>query len=488
MRETAGLPTSGRFFAFQLVSSGLDMPMKAALAMFGIAWALLPAAALTHEIPAAAIQIPAQFDQASHTATDSSDYGDEWWKLFKHPELDALMERVHADNTSIQQAAARLASARAMARLDATTQRPQIGLDASASHASGPLINDAGSSGSLFAARLAVSWEADLLGKLSGQHAAGRLDAAAAEAMLRDTRLLVEAETASAYFRQTYLQQVKVETDRIAALRHVREQIAESRLRSGLGQKSDLDQLRQNSLNSAAAAAEMARQLAVTHDLLGFLVSETDVSFSHGQHLPDAPMVPSDLPSAVLMRRPDVQAAVDRLQAADKRLQSTRRNWLPGFSLTASGGAASPSIGQILSSSARDFGLGLLFSIPLLDGGRHKAQVAGGLAELDLAKAQYRASLLAALREVNDALARVAAQSQQLQLARESLGLHQDAGNIIASRAAHGTASRAELLETELASSEAKLKSLDLQYQRLAAIIDLVKALGGGWAAASSEP
>ena len=109
-----------------------------------------------------------------------------WWGIFADRELDHLIDRMHAGNTTLPQAFARLAAARAQARLDTSAMAPMVGLDASASHASGPLINAAGGSGSLFTTRATVSWEADLFGKASALRQASRLEAKAAEALLAD--------------------------------------------------------------------------------------------------------------------------------------------------------------------------------------------------------------------------------------------------------------------------------------------------------------
>jgi multidrug efflux system outer membrane protein len=428
------------------------------------------------------ITVPASF-AGSTAAPATSQFCSSWWQAFGDPQLDALIARMHAGNTTIQQSAARLAAARAQAHLGAASRSPQIGFDATASHASGPIINDAGGSGSLYTARLSVSWEADLLGRLSGQRKAERLDAKAAEAMLRDTNLLMEAETARAYFETVYLQQAEASAIRQAALWQEREAIAADRARHGFAPQIDIGQLRQRSIASAAEAAELSRQLAEARGALGFLVGEPAPLTAASRELPSAPEVPAGLPSQVLARRPDVDAAASRLEAADSRLQSARRSWLPMFSLTASGGGASPSLGQILSASARDFGAGLLFSLPLFDGGRHKAQVAGSKAERALAESQYREAMLAALREVNDALAAVEASGKQVQLANESLTLGESEAEIQTRRAAIGTVSRAQLLESELAESRKRQEALGARYADLVAAIDLIKAIGGGWSA-----
>ncbi len=411
----------------------------------------------------------------------------DWWRVFADPELDGLIARMHAGNTTILQSAARLAAARAQAHLGAAAGTPRIDLTGGASDASGPLINDAGGNGSLYTARVSVSWEVDLLGRLAGRQKAELLDAKAAEAMLRDAQLLMEAETARSYFETVYLQQAEASAAQQAALWQEREAIAAERARHGFAPEIDLSQLRQRSIVSAAEAAEISRQLAAARATLAFLVGESEPLTTGVTGLPAAPEVPSRLPSEVLARRFDIDAAASRVVAADSRLKSARRSWLPSFSLTASGGTASPTLGQILSASARDFGVGLLFSLPLFDGGRHKALVAGSEAERNLAQAQYRETVLGALREVNDALAAVDASGKQMLMADERQALGQREATIQQRRAGIGSISRAQLLESQIAASRQRQEALSAHFVRLVAAIDLIRAIGGGWAASSGR-
>ncbi len=446
--------------------------------------------ATARDIPQADFQPPARFVAAPATPETASTMpapSGAWWKLYGDPALNALIERMHAHNTTISQAAARLSAARARARLGTASQAPFIGADASASQAGGPLINKAGGSGALYTGSVSISWEADLLGRFSGDRAAERLDAKASEALLRNTRLLMEAETTRAYFSVSHLQKSLAEARQSASLWHERELIAAARMRNGLIQKNDLGEIRRSSLAAADSVAALERDINDAQNRLALLVGQTEPVNLATAELPAAPALPAGLPSEVLQRRPDVEAAIAHLEAADQHLKSTRRSWFPVFSLTASGGVAAPSLGQILSSSAQNFGLGLLFSIPLLDGGRHKARVAESGAGLDLAKAQYRETMLASLREVNDALGAVTAADQQSRLAEEDLGIGAAKAETLGRMATNGTASRAQTVEAQLELIKLRQKKQELDYRKLIASVDLIKAIGGAWAPRSIQ-
>jgi len=229
----------------------------------------------------------------------------------------------------------------------------------------------------------------------------------------------------------------------------------------------------------------MATRLAQARDSalrrLGFLLGETAPPALEPGTLAVVPDIPAGLPADMLARRPDVTAAIARLEASDSRLHAARKSWLPSFALTASGGAASPSLGQLLASSARDFGLSALLSLPLFDGGRRKAAIAGRKAEVELAAAHYRESVLVSLREVNDRLGAVRALSTGLDLSRDRLAQSEENRRIAGNRTASGLSSRASILEAVQQTSGLRFEVLDAEKSRLCGMVDLIKALGGGW-------
>lgn len=451
--------------------------IKAILGPAAVACASIAAA---REAPLPDIPVPATFDYASPVGT-SPMAGEGWWKVFADPQLDTLMARMHAGNIGIAQAAARLDAARAQARLGKASQMPELGLTASASHAGGPLINEAGTSGSLFTARASISWEADLLGRLSSERKAERLDAKAAEALLAGTRLLMEAEIAHAVFQARHLAMATVEAQRRSTLFDELAAISANGLNLGLTDRAAANRAIQQRDAARRAVVDLALERDDASRRIAFLLGETAMPALDTGELPAAPMVPAGLPGEMLARRPDVAAAILRVEAADSRLRAARKSWLPNFSLTASGGAASPSLGQILASSARDFGLSALLSLPIFDGGRRRAAIGGRRAELDLAAAQYRERVLVSVREVNDSLGAMQARSIGLDLARDRLALGQANRAIAASRAEQGLTSRSSAIAAELALSDLRIQALAAHHAQVASSIDLIEALGGGW-------
>lgn len=443
------------------------------------------AAAGDRSSPIPEIALPRQFERGDPAPTPVPRAGSTaWWAVYDDLELDALITRLHAGNAGIAKASARLAAARAEVRSGVAAQRPAIGIDGSATHAGGPLVNAAGDSGGLFAARVAVGWELDVLGRLAGDRAAERRDVDAAAALLADVTLLMEAEVARAWYTQGALLTASIEAERAVTLQADALGIVRSRHQAGFVSRDRLD-AEERRLD---AARDRALELALARDSarrqLGFLLGETGaVEIVGGRDFAAAavPTIPAGLPADVLGRRPDIAAARHRLVAADERLRSARKGWLPVLGLTASGGGASPSLGQLFSNTAGSFGLGALLSIPLLDFGRQKARVARGNAERDLAEAAYRERVVAALRDVNDRLqqnetcrARLASAVSAQQAGEEKLARSRV-------RAASGTISRFDELETQLVVADLKIARARVLGDCLTASVDLQQAIGGGW-------
>jgi len=400
--------------------------------------------------------------------------------------LDRLVEDVLASNTTIVQARARLNAVRADARLAAADSAPQLGVEGGVSQAGGPLINAAGGSGSLFTARASLSWEVDISGRLSSERFAARLDAAAAEAMLRYTRMLIAVDAVQCYWRAQFLAAAaELASERVALGERQLDRIRR-RQAHGLAASDELFAAASDLAKARGEFVEIERQRKLSQHELQFLAGTSEPIALVPAGLTNPPEVPSGLPSTMLAQRPDIAAAEAEFQAADKRLAAARKSWLPSFSLTASGGAASPSLGQILASTAQSFGLNLLFGLPLFDGGRHKALVGRSRAELDLAAARYGERVLGALREVNDALANVSAARHVYELASEEALNSQNLYASALAGAKNGLQSEVAVERRKIAAIDGREALLAANFARYDAALQVIRSLGGGWAASTN--
>jgi len=463
------------------------LPLAAALVLAGCATAL-PTLPSPVEAPPQFKEQARQTEQWTTAQPAEAQSRGTWWKSFKDPVLDQLVERAVAGNTGIQEAAARLAQARALVRSAQAARAPQIGVGASADRGAG--ANTAGGStpATLLQTGLSLSYEPDLFGRLSRAQDAAALDAQSREALLQSTRLLVQAEVA-----QTYLALRATDTER-ALIQDTATAYADTlrltQRRFEAGDVAELDVIRIETELAATEADVFAldRSRAELEHSLAVLLGEPVASFALTPDMAvrTLPVIPAGVPATVLSRRPDVAAAQASLLAAQARVGVAQAAWFPSVSLTGAAGFASPELGDLFKWSARAWGVGALLSMPLFDGGRREAGVQGSQAQFDAAAASYRGQVLNALREVEDQLSALRLLQQQSLAQGRAVSASQRASAISETRYRNGLVSQLELLDARRNELLNRRQAQRVEAAQQQATVRLVRALGGGWDNAST--
>ncbi|HXZ47577.1 MAG TPA: efflux transporter outer membrane subunit [Usitatibacter sp.] len=408
-----------------------------------------------------------------------------WWSAFHDPVLDGLVERADRGNGSIRVAAARLAQSRALL-LQADAERlPQLDAGASVQRGDGLTVTNlpAGHALTLYTLGASVSWEADLFGKLRRAAEAAALDAHASEALLADTRLVIEADVAQSYLALRSLDEERRLVRATAETYRGTLELTERRYRAG--DVAELDVARATTQVAATEADALAldRRRAQLEHAIAVLVGEGPSTFSIAEAPWSAtlPAIPAGLPAEVLARRPDVAAAQATMLAAQARVGVAKAAWFPDIVLTGAGGVASPQLSDLLRYSARAWSLGALASLPIFDGGRREAGVRFASGEMDAAVAQYRDRVLVAFRDVEDQLSALRLLQEQAEAEERAVRAAARATTLSDRRWREGLVSQLELLDaqrSELADRRAAVEVKSAQYQ---ATVGLVRALGGGW-------
>ncbi len=463
--------------------STFTRPLRTALLPL-VAALVLAGCASTADV-ATGITAPAQFKESAVSAAQVAPVqaAGEWWRAFDDPVLDALVERAAVGNTSIQQAAARLAEARALARSVDADRSVQVGLGAGASRQAGIDRNLSNKPSTLLNAGASISYELDLFGKLSGASNAARLDAQSRESLLQSARLLVQAETA-----QTYLSLRALDAERGL----VREQVEaygdtlrliERRVRAGDLAELDLARVQTELAATESEALALDRQRALLEHALAVLTGDVASGFGlgAGEWSTALPTIPAGVPSTVLERRPDVVAAQKTVQAAKARVGAAEAAWFPSIALTGGGGFASPELSDLFKWSARSWGIGALLSLPILDGGRREAGVQGASAQLDGALASYREQVLVAFREVEDQLASLRLLQAQSEVQARAVASARRATLLSDSRYRNGYVSQLDLLDARRSELRNRRQALQVKSAQYQATVGLIRALGGGW-------
>ncbi len=406
----------------------------------------------------------------------------QWWAIFSDPALDTLIVRAQKSNSNIQEAAARLSQARAQLRGARAAQLPQVAIGGNASRQTGPLINAAGGGGTLLSLGASLSYEVDVLGRLSKTKKAARLDADAADKLVQSARLMVEADTAQAYYEIRTIDEERALLTNAIASEERALAIVEARIRNGFAAELEQSRARGQLATLLSERLALDRRRAEVEHSLSFLMGEAPSALNIGSTALSAPpSIPADIPSAVLARRPDVAAADKKLGAATLRVGVAKTSWLPQLSLTTSRGYASSSLGTLLQSATQNFGINFLLSLPFLDGGRRAAAIKSANADVDLAAAEYRTQILTALRDVEDQLSAVRLLGDQASALGEAGVANARARVITQARFDNGLISQLELIEASRTQLEGARDAVQNKFARYVATIALVRALGGGW-------
>ena len=460
------------------------LTLTAALVLAGCATALPPLPASVPTPPQFKEQ-PRQNEHWTIAQPAEAQARGAWWKAFNDPVLDDLAERAAAGNTSIHEAAARLAQARSLVRGAQADRLPQIGVGADASRGAGANTANGATPATLLQAGVNLSYELDLFGRLAGARDAAALDAQSREALLQSTRLLVQAEVA-----QTYLALRAADAERALVRDNVeayRDTLRLTQRRQQAGDVADLDVARVQTEVSATESDAIAldRRRAQLEHALAVLTGDAPSNFGIRSEAwtTALPTIPAGVPATVLQRRPDVAAAQSAVLAAQARVGAAQAAYFPDLALTAGGGFASSDIGELFKWSARSWGIGALLSLPILDGGRREAGVQNASGQLDEVLASYRGQVLTAFQEVEDQLSALRLLHDQAQVQQTAVNSAQRATQLSDTRYRNGYVSQLDLLDARRSELRNRRQALQVKAAQYQATVGLVRALGGGWSA-----
>ena len=409
----------------------------------------------------------------------------EWWKAFADQTLDGLMAQAASNNSSVQQAIARLAQAKAQLRGADADRLPQIGIGANASRQTDALTS--GQPYSLFGLGANLSYEVDLFGRLTGASKAASFDANSSAALLQSTQLLVQSQVAQTYLALRALDEERTLVRQTVATYRNTQELTDRRFKAGDVAELDLARVSTQVATTESDALALDRQRAALEHALAVLVGASASQFSVETTVWSAslPVIPANVPGTVLARRPDVSAALSSLLAAQQRLGVAKTAFFPNITLTAQGGYAATDIADLLEWSARSWGIGALLSLPVFDGGKRDAGVQTAKALQDFAMAGYRQQILVAFQDVEDQLSALSLLAAQSEAQDRAVASSSRATALSNSRYRNGFIGQLDLLDaqrSELANRRQAVQVKSAQYQ---ATVGLIRALGGSWSTAT---
>ena len=417
-------------------------------------------------------------------AAGQKSIGDEpWAAVFPDETLRQLIADALTSNYDSRIAATRVLQAAAALGITSADQLPTITAN----------VNAQGQRGAIFGgtrvptlgvgqANVGLSWELDFWGRYRRATEAARADLAATEWGQRAIAMSLVSEVATQYYVLRALDlQLDIATRTLTARRESL-RLTEVRERGGVTPLVDVRQAEQLVLQAQAQIADVQGRIAQVENSLSVLLGRLPGPIARGQALADQPHppdLPVGLPSSLLERRPDIQQAEQRLAAATARIGVAVAMKFPRISLTASGGVASTSLGELFTSGAWNAALGL--TQPLFDAGRNRNRVAQAEAFAQESALAWQASVLDAFREVSDALIGYQRQ-REVRATQEALVVAAtDARRLAELRYNGGATSYLEVLDSETRLFIAELGLAQAQLDERAAYVEVYRALGGGW-------
>ena len=408
-----------------------------------------------------------------------------WWSRFDDPVLAGLVADALRANTTVTGAQAALRQARALRDVSAASLIPSLGSSASAQHSTRG-VGAGRSSDNNFHAGLDANWELDLFGVNRSALNASEAAARGSAASLGDAQVSIAAEVALAYIGLRAAQARQGIAGENLASQQETSQITQWRQRAGLVTALEAEQARASAEQTSALLPVLQISIEQTRHALAVLTGRPPAALAPLLEAPaPVPQALDDLvlgiPAETLRQRPDVRAAEHQVTAALARVAQADAARAPSFSLSGTLGLSALTLGTLTNGAAVVSTLLAGVSFPIFDGGAASAQVRAQQAAADQAQVAYQAAVLAALKEVEDAL--VALRGDRLRLSH----LHNaaDAAASAAVLARERYSSGLVDFQTVLETQRTQLSTQDSVASASADVssdhVRLYKALGGGW-------
>lgn len=404
-----------------------------------------------------------------------------WWEALNSPELNRLVDKAFEDNLDIRSSWARLRQARAAAVKSRTGFFPAVdtGLEASRArtYRDYDLLTDTRSS----SLDLAASFELDLWGRISSGYRADQLSARAAHEDIRAAAISLTGEVVNTWVELLAArQEMQVVQDQIRTNEKLLK-IQTTRFENGMASALDITQQQELLANSRSALPPLQARERVALNKLTFLLGQSDVqSISIRQReLPQpVPQPKTGIPADLLMSRPDVRAAYYRLRSADFEVSVARADRLPSLSLSARSAISSDDFSLAWGDWLTR--LGTNFSAPLFDAGARKAEVERTRAVVDERLAGYTATVLEAIREVQDALANISGQKDRIAGLEDELRAAQQARDQARLRYLKGQSDYLNFVTQQRSVQTLQRNLVAARADLLTFQVALYRALGGG--------
>ncbi|MBB4844319.1 multidrug efflux system outer membrane protein [Paucibacter oligotrophus] len=410
--------------------------------------------------------------------------------LFKDAELEQLIQEGLRNNRELRTAARRVQLAQAQLGLQDSARWPHLGLGAGGTRQRAPsgLSASENTTSTVYNTGLALpAWEIDLWGRLGDLSAAAQLSVEASAALRQFVQVGLISRITAGWLTLLEIDQSLAISTRTEQSRADSLRIMNLRFKAGVVSMVDVSQAETSLAQAQAAKAQLLQRRGLQENALSLLVGRNPgpIRPSRGLAsftLPEA--LPAGLPSDLLLRRPDVRAAEMSVAASRASVSAARKAYLPSISLSGFLGFVSPQLSALLQSERSAYTVSPSLSLPLFTGGALQSGLAVAEAQQGLALEDYARTAQTALREVEDALLSFQQLRQQGLAMERIVAASRERLRLVELRYKNGISSYFEVLDSQRQLFDAELQQAQLSSGTYASVIELYRALGGGWEAA----
>jgi multidrug efflux system outer membrane protein len=411
-----------------------------------------------------------------------------WWEAFDDPVLNDLIVLALSQNKDLRIAAARIQEFAGRLRIARAGFYPQIGYGVGAdrtqsSELAPPLPAGVDPISNTYSATINIGWELDVWGRIRRASEAARAELLAAEEGRRTVILTLVSSVATGYIALRGLDQRLVIAKQTAESRRKSLDLFELQYAGGVASQLTLAQVRSEYEQALAAIPDLERQIEQLENALSVLLGRNPGPIPRGKPIDELllPPVPEGIPSELLERRPDLRFAEQNLIAANARIGVAKAEYFPRISLTGLFGYASQELSDLFTKEARLWGVGASAIGPIFTGGSVSGQVQVTEAIQRQSLEGYLQAIQTAFREVNDALIDNEKSHQQLAAQGRRVEALKEYAELARLRFDNGYSSYIDVLDSERSLFNAQLAYVQTQSGVYASLVNIYKALGGGW-------
>ncbi len=414
------------------------------------------------------------------------EYRGNWWELFGDELLSKILEESRADNPDLKSLYYRVEQARENAKMSESALYPHAAASGDwfkTEVGDNSLLRPLGNRFEDWAIGATLTWDADLFGRIRSILAASRADAQALKNEYENALLSLQTKIAALYFGIREMESARILLEKTVEIRRGQTAMLRDRTEMGTASEADLNRALEQEFSSKAKLTDILQNIAVAKNLLANLLgtSPAKLNIKIGPLSGNPPDIPETLPSELLERRPDISAAERSVLAANHRIGAAQAAFFPTISITSSLGTESTAFSKLLNSSSFAWGVSPQIYMPIFQAGRLAAQKRVALARHKQALEDYKSTVLKAIRETEDALAKLNFTKSKVEELESASRAASRVCRIAMVQFEEGAADYFAASEAQRYSLMAELSLIAAKGEQFKASIDLIRAVGGSW-------